>query len=88
MSSCSTPRSPRPSRPKGLARDLIRTVQQARRTAGLDVSDRITLAVEAPVAVVDAFEAHRELVMGETLATTATAVEGAGTEPVVTVARV
>ena len=73
---------------EGLARDLIRTVQQARRTAGLDVSDRISLVVEAPIAVVEAFETHRELVMGETLATTATAVEGAGPEPVVTVARV
>jgi isoleucyl-tRNA synthetase len=73
---------------EGLARDLIRAVQQARRSAGLDVSDRINLAVEAPVAVVDAFETHRELVMGETLATTATAVEGAGSEPVVTVERV
>ena len=73
---------------EGLARDLIRAVQQARRSAGLDVSDRISLAVEAPVAVVDAFEAHRELVMGETLATSATAVEGAGSEPVITVARV
>ena len=31
---------------------------------------------------------HSELVMGETLATTATAVEGAGSEPVVTVERV
>jgi isoleucyl-tRNA synthetase len=73
---------------EGLARDLIRAVQQARRSAGLDVSDRISLAVEAPVAVVDAFEAHRELVMGETLATSATAVEGTGPEPVITVARV
>ena len=73
---------------EGLARDLIRVVQQARRSAGLDVSDRISLAVEAPVAMVDAFETHRELVMGETLATTATAVEGAGSEPVVTVERV
>ncbi|HWM18314.1 MAG TPA: isoleucine--tRNA ligase [Ilumatobacteraceae bacterium] len=73
---------------EGLARDLIRAVQQARRSAGLDVSDRITLTVEAPAAVVEAFEAHRELVMGETLATNATAVEGAGTEPAITVARV
>jgi isoleucyl-tRNA synthetase len=73
---------------EGLARDLIRAVQQARRSAGLDVSDRISLAVAAPAAVVDAFEAHRELVMGETLATSATAVEGTGPEPVITVARV
>jgi isoleucyl-tRNA synthetase len=73
---------------EGLARDLIRAVQQARRSAGLDVSDRINLTLEAPAPVVDAFETHRELVMGETLATSATAVEGAGTEPVITVARV
>jgi isoleucyl-tRNA synthetase len=73
---------------EGLARDLIRAVQQARRAAGLDVSDRISLVVEAPVAVVEAFQAHRDLVMGETLATSAKAVEGAGNEPVITVARV
>jgi isoleucyl-tRNA synthetase len=73
---------------EGLARDLIRAVQQARRTAGLEVSDRISLAIEAPGAVVDAFETHRDLVMGETLATSATAVEGGGNDPVITVARV
>jgi isoleucyl-tRNA synthetase len=56
---------------EGLARDLIRQIQQARRDAGLDVSDRIALTVTGPGDVVDAFEAHRELVMAETLATSA-----------------
>jgi isoleucyl-tRNA synthetase len=54
---------------EGLARDVIRVVQQARRDAGLDVSDRISLVVSAPAAVRAAVEAHRDFVAGETLAT-------------------
>jgi isoleucyl-tRNA synthetase len=54
---------------EGLARDLIRVVQQARRDAGLDVSDRIALLVAAPPAVATAVEAHRDFVAAETLAT-------------------
>jgi isoleucyl-tRNA synthetase len=54
---------------EGLARDVIRVVQQARREAGLDVADRITLTVEAPADVAGAVEAHREFVAAETLAT-------------------
>ncbi len=53
---------------EGTARDLIRQIQQARRDADLDVSDRITLSLRAPADVVAAFEAHRDLVMSETLA--------------------
>ncbi|GAA1757438.1 isoleucine--tRNA ligase [Luedemannella helvata] len=53
---------------EGLARDVIRVVQQARRAAGLDVSDRITVVVEAPAAVGAAVETHREFVAGEVLA--------------------
>jgi len=58
---------------EGRARDLIRQVQQARRDAGLDVSDRIELTITAPVDVVEAFETHLDLVTSETLATSATA---------------
>jgi isoleucyl-tRNA synthetase len=58
---------------EGAARDLIRQIQQARRDAGLDVSDRIALSVSGPDAVVAAFETHRDLVMTETLATSAVA---------------
>jgi isoleucyl-tRNA synthetase len=53
---------------EGLARDVVRVVQQARREAGLDVSDRITLAVDASPEVVSAVEAHRDFVAAETLA--------------------
>jgi isoleucyl-tRNA synthetase len=54
---------------EGLARDVVRVVQQARREAGLDVSDRVTLVVEAPAEVAAAVEAHRDFVAAETLAT-------------------
>ncbi|SDT67877.1 isoleucine--tRNA ligase [Actinoplanes derwentensis] len=55
---------------EGLARDVIRVVQQARRDADLDVSDRITLVLSVPATVRAAVEAYREFVAGETLATT------------------
>jgi isoleucyl-tRNA synthetase len=54
---------------EGLARDVVRGVQQARRDAGLSVSDRITLHVDGDDAVLDAVRAHEALVAGETLAT-------------------
>jgi len=54
---------------EGLARDVIRVVQQARRDADLDVSDRITLTVAASPAVEAAVDAHRSFVAEETLAT-------------------
>ncbi|HEV8554987.1 MAG TPA: isoleucine--tRNA ligase [Actinophytocola sp.] len=53
---------------EGLARDLVRVVQQARRAADLDVSDRITLAVDAPEDVVAAARVHEAFIAGETLA--------------------
>ena len=53
---------------EGLARDVVRVVQLARREAGLAVSDRIDLVVDAPPQVAEAVEAHREFVAAETLA--------------------
>ncbi|HEY7273493.1 MAG TPA: isoleucine--tRNA ligase [Actinoplanes sp.] len=54
---------------EGLARDVIRVVQQARRDADLDVSDRIALTLAASGAVTEAVAAHRDFVAAETLAT-------------------
>lgn len=54
---------------EGAARDLIRAVQQARKDAGLEVSDRIALAVAAGADLVAAARTHEALVAGETLAT-------------------
>jgi isoleucyl-tRNA synthetase len=61
---------------EGLARDLVRAVQQARRDADLDVSDRIALVVTGSQAVADAVGAHEALVTGETLATSYEVVVG------------
>src|SRR5215510_7261824 len=44
---------------EGLARDVVRVVQQARREAGLDVADRVTLVVEASPEIVAAAKAHK-----------------------------
>ena len=54
---------------EGLARDAIRWIQQERKTAGLMVSDRIQLRVEADESAREALETHRELICSETLAT-------------------
>ena len=53
---------------EGLARDVVRAVQQARREAGLDVSDRIALRLSGDDAVRQAVQAHAELITRETLA--------------------
>jgi len=53
---------------EGIARDAIRAVQEARKNAGLDVSDRIVLVLSAAPEHATALEAHAALIAGETLA--------------------
>lgn len=53
---------------EGIARDIVRAVQQARKDAGLDVTDRISLTVTGEGMVWEAVKAHGELIAGETLA--------------------
>ena len=48
---------------------MVRVIQQARKDAGLDVSDRITLLVGADGPVAEAVRAHQAFIAGETLAT-------------------
>ncbi|USX51701.1 isoleucine--tRNA ligase [Lentzea sp. HUAS12] len=62
---------------EGVARDLVRVVQQARKDAQLDVSDRIMLTLELPDAVKAAVEPHLPFVQSETL--TSSVVFGEGT---------
>ncbi|MCT1603000.1 isoleucine--tRNA ligase [Kocuria sp. p3-SID1433] len=52
---------------EGVARDMVRAVQQARKDAGLQVSDRIRTTITDTAEVIAAVQAHRELVSGETL---------------------
>jgi isoleucyl-tRNA synthetase len=54
---------------EGLARELIRTVQDARKQAGLEVSDRIVLGISGSAGVDAALADHRQYLMAETLAT-------------------
>ena len=54
---------------EGYAREIIRSVQDARKQAGLEVSDRIMLGVRGSAAIETALEIHRDYVMSETLAT-------------------
>ena len=54
---------------EGLARELVRTVQEARKQAGLDVSDRIALRIDGSPDIEAALDQHRNYVMDETLAT-------------------
>ncbi len=61
----------------GLARDVVRLVQEARKTAGLDVSDRIRLGWSASGELADALREHGAAVADEVLATSFDEVEAA-----------
>ncbi len=54
---------------EGIAREIVRSVQDARKQAGLEVSDRIELGVSGSKAVDKALARHRDYIMAETLAT-------------------
>jgi isoleucyl-tRNA synthetase len=60
----------------GVAREAVRLIQEGRKSAGLDISDRISLRWQASdPAVAEAMREHGELIAGEVLATSYT--EGA-----------
>jgi isoleucyl-tRNA synthetase len=67
----------------GLVREVVRLVQEARKSSGLEVSDRIALWWTADGAMAEALTEHGNQVAGEVLASVvhaATAGEGAGFE--------
>jgi len=52
---------------EGMAREFVRRVQDLRKTADLDVADRIELFVEASAGLRSAIEAHQDYIKVETL---------------------
>jgi isoleucyl-tRNA synthetase len=54
---------------EGLARDVVRQVQQARRDTDLVVTDRIRLVLDGDDALLDAVRVHEDHVAGQVLAT-------------------
>jgi isoleucyl-tRNA synthetase len=56
-------------RREGLAREVVHAVQNARKQAGLDVADRIALALGGDEELLAAVHEHEDYVTGETLAT-------------------
>ena len=62
----------------GLAREVVRFVQDARKSSGFEVSDRITLEWAAEGELADAIEAHEETITDEVLATSMFRLESTG----------
>jgi len=55
-------------RREGLAREVVRAVQEARKQAGLEVSDRISLELAGDDELLAAAREHEDYIAGETLA--------------------
>jgi isoleucyl-tRNA synthetase len=56
-------------RREGLAREIVHAVQNARKEAGLQVTDRIALTLGGDDDLLEAARAHEAYIAGETLAT-------------------
>ena len=65
---------------EGLAREVVRAVQNARKEAGLEITDRIALGLGGDEELLAAVRAHEGYVTGETLATSI-AYDGSGDAP-------
>jgi isoleucyl-tRNA synthetase len=59
-------------RREGLAREVVHAIQNARKEAGLEITDRIALVLGGDGELLEAARAHQDYVAGETLATSVT----------------
>ncbi len=69
-------------RREGLAREIVHAVQNARKAAGFEITDRIELELGGDAELLDAARAHQAYLGGEVLATTIgyAAADGAATK--------
>ena len=56
-------------RREGLAREIVHAVQNARKAAGLEITDRIDLTLAGDPDLIAAAQAHQDYLAGEVLAT-------------------
>ena len=67
-------------RREGLAREIVHAIQNARKAAGLEITDRIELELGGDEALIEAAQAHEPYLAGEVLATTVAYEAGHGAE--------
>ena len=67
-------------RQEGLAREIVHAVQNARKAAGLEITDRIELGLGGDEELLAAARAHQAYLAGEVLATTVVFEAGEGTD--------
>ncbi len=60
---------------EGIARDVVRLIQEARKNAQFDITDRIALTIKAADGVAKAIEGHRAYIAEQTLANAITVAE-------------
>ncbi len=65
-------------RREGLAREIVRTVQNARKEAGLEITDRIALGLGGDSELLEVAREHESYIAGETLAQTVALGNGNG----------
>ncbi len=65
-------------RREGLAREIVRAVQNARKEAGLEITDRIALGLDGEAELLDVAREHQSYLAGETLAQSVALGDGTG----------